>query len=114
MNDLSTLKPAEYSNISQGLKRLEYRISKANTPTKLLDCLKLAKHLIDNWPLKSKMVWGVVSSSFKLRDKSFDPLNIYDQAEEIDGEILTTVLQTNVPNDYSKVRPTIWGNDYEK
>jgi hypothetical protein len=60
---MTTLKPAEYSNISQGLKRLEYRLSRANTPAKLLDCFHLIKHLIDNWPLKSKVVWEVVAKA---------------------------------------------------
>lgn len=68
-DELSTLKPAEYSNIMQGLKRLEYRISKANTPVKLMDAIKLAKILVEQWPLKAKIIWGTVASSYKLRDK---------------------------------------------
>jgi hypothetical protein len=87
---LSTLKPAEYTNISTGLKRLEYRLSKANTPIKLLDCFHLIKHLVDNWPLKSKVIWEVVSKSqiiissseLKNNDKPIsdkeDPVSVWD------------------------------------
>ena len=55
--------PAETNNIMTGLKRLSYRLSKANTPQKYIAALQLAKLLVHNFPLKSKMVWKVIRDS---------------------------------------------------
>ena len=94
-DELSTLKPAEYSNIMQGLKRLEYRISKANTPVKLMDAIKLAKILVEQWPLKAKIIWGTVASSHKLLMDAKNN-NTLPPEEENSGERTTEYLQSEV------------------
>lgn len=73
ISDTSTLKPAEYSNVTQGLKRLQYRIKMANTPVKILDCIKLAHFLVEGWPLKSKIIWQTFSQSWKARTPEAEP-----------------------------------------
>ncbi len=96
----STLKPAEYSSITQGLKRLDYRLQKANTPVKIMDCIKLAKFLVDKWPLKSKIVWQTVSSGWDKRstvsiEDEPDKTNIELSSEdEIDDFIIPEIDDT--------------------
>lgn len=57
-------KANEYNNIMTGLKRLTYRLSKANTPQKYLAAFDLAAKLINAFPLKSKMVWKAMRDGY--------------------------------------------------
>ena len=61
------IKPNEYNNISTGLKRIQFRLQKANTPQKYVDAFSVIQQLVDRFPLKSKIIWQAVADAYNLR-----------------------------------------------
>jgi len=65
--DDTTIQPAEYSSLVTGIKRIQYRFNKATTPKKYADCFELVSKLANKFPLKSKIIWGVVADAYTTR-----------------------------------------------
>lgn len=63
----SGIKPGEYNNLSTGLRRIQFRLEKANTPQKYVDAFEVVTQLINRFPLKSKIIWQTVASSYNIR-----------------------------------------------
>lgn len=61
------LKAGEYNNLSTGLRRIAFRLEKANTPQKYVDAFEVIKQLVDRFPLKSKVIWQAVASAYDIR-----------------------------------------------
>lgn len=61
------IKPGEYANISTGIRRIQFRLEKANTPQKYVDAFEVITQLIKRFPLKSKIIWQAVSQSYEAR-----------------------------------------------
>ena len=68
LNDLDEdVMSNEYSNISSGLKKLQIRLSKANTPKKYTEAFELIQDLVNKFPLKAKIIWQIVASEYQTR-----------------------------------------------
>ena len=61
------IKPGEYNNLSTGLRRIQFRLEKANTPQKYVDAFEVVRQLINKFPLKSKVIWQTVADSYSIR-----------------------------------------------
>lgn len=61
------IKSGEYANLSTGLRRIEFRLQKANTPQKYVDAFEVIQQLITRFPLKSKVIWQTVASLYQIR-----------------------------------------------
>lgn len=61
------IKPGEYNNISTGLRRIQFRLEKANTPQKYVDAFEVIQQLITRFPLKSKIIWQTVANMYQIR-----------------------------------------------
>jgi hypothetical protein len=61
------IKQNEYNSISTGLKRIEFRLLKANTPQKYVDAFEVIQQLINRFPLKSKIIWQAISNIYNAR-----------------------------------------------
>lgn len=61
------IKPGEYNNLSTGLRRIQFRLEKANTPQKYVDAFEVIQQLITRFPLKSKIIWQTVASIYNIR-----------------------------------------------
>lgn len=61
------IKSGEYANLSTGLRRIEFRLQKANTPQKYVDAFEVIQQLITRFPLKSKIIWQTVASLYQIR-----------------------------------------------
>lgn len=61
------IKPGEYNNLSTGLRRIQFRLEKANTPQKYVDAFEVIQQLITRFPLKSKVIWQTVASVYGIR-----------------------------------------------
>jgi len=61
------IKPGEYANLSTGLRRIQFRLERANTPQKYVDAFEVINQLIHTFPLKSKAIWQAVSSAYDIR-----------------------------------------------
>ena len=58
---------SEVSSLTTGLKRIEYRLSKANTPQRFQDIFTMISTLVNNFPLKSKIIWKTIADAYPLR-----------------------------------------------
>lgn len=76
------IKPGEYNNLSTGLRRIEFRLQKANTPQKYVDAFEVIQQLITRFPLKSKIIWGLVSSIYNIRFGASSTPFVNDAAPE--------------------------------
>ena len=63
----ATIKPGEYANLSTGIRRIQFRLEKANTPQKYVDAFEIVTQLIKRFPLKSKIIWQAVSQAYEAR-----------------------------------------------
>ncbi len=61
------IKDSEYNNFSTGLKRIQFRLAKANTAQKYVDAFSVVQQLIERFPLKSALVWKTVTDSYQIR-----------------------------------------------
>lgn len=61
------IKPGEYNNIATGLRRISFRLQKANTPQKYVDAFEVVQQLVARFPLKAKVVWQAVASEYNIR-----------------------------------------------
>ena len=61
------IKPGEYNNISTGLRRIQFRLEKANTPQKYVDAFEVIQQLITRFPLKAKIIWQAVANMYQIR-----------------------------------------------
>jgi len=61
------IKPGEYNNLSTGLRRIQFRLEKANTPQKYVDAFEVIQQLVTRFPLKSKIIWQTVASVYQIR-----------------------------------------------
>lgn len=61
------IKPGEYTNISNGLRRISFRFDKANTPQKYVDAFDVVQQLVQRFPLKSKIIWQAVANAYQIR-----------------------------------------------
>ncbi len=61
------IKAGEYNNISTGLKRVMFRLEKANTPQKYVDAFEVIQQLVAKFPLKSKVIWQTVANAYEIR-----------------------------------------------
>lgn len=61
------IKPGEYNNISTGLRRIQFRLEKANTPQKYVDAFEVIQQLITRFPLKAKIIWQTVANMYQIR-----------------------------------------------
>lgn len=76
------IKPGEYNNLSTGLKRIQFRLEKANTPQKYVDAFEVITQLINKFPLKSKVIWQTVAQIYQIRFGSAgSPTSTGDTAE---------------------------------
>lgn len=58
---------SEVSSISTGLKRISYRLSKANTPQRFKDVFDMVASLVNAFPMKSKYIWKIVADAYPER-----------------------------------------------
>lgn len=58
---------SEISSLVTGLKRIEYRLSKANTPQRFQDVFNMISTLVNNFPLKTKIIWKTVADAYPIR-----------------------------------------------
>jgi hypothetical protein len=65
--DDSTIQPGEFGSLVTGIKRIQFRFNKATTPKKYADCFELVSKLVNKFPLKSKIIWGVVADAYTAR-----------------------------------------------
>ena len=76
------IKDNEYSNITTGLKRIQFRLERANTPQKFVDAFETVNRLIEKFPLKSKVIWQAVSTAYTARYGSTSsmtsPVEVFD------------------------------------
>ena len=75
----SGIKPNEYNSLSTGLKRIEFRLLKANTPQKYVDAFEVIQQLINRFPLKSKIIWQSVASLYTARFGTATPTIVSDE-----------------------------------
>ena len=61
------IKAGEYNNISTGLRRIQFRFERANTPQKYVDAFETVNRLVEKFPLKSKIIWQTVSQAYTIR-----------------------------------------------
>lgn len=61
------IKAGEYSNLSTGLRRIQFRLERANTPQKYVDAFETINRLIEKFPLKSKVIWQTVAQAYTIR-----------------------------------------------
>ena len=61
------IKPGEYNNISTGLRRIAFRLEKANTPQKYVDAFDVIQQLVQRFPLKTKVIWQAVANAYQIR-----------------------------------------------
>lgn len=61
------IKPGEYNNISTGIRRIQFRLEKANTPQKYVDAFEVIQQLITRFPLKAKIIWQTVANMYQIR-----------------------------------------------
>lgn len=61
------IKPGEYNNLSTGLRRIQFRLEKANTPQKYVDAFSVINQLLEKFPLKAKVIWQTVANSYSIR-----------------------------------------------
>ncbi len=61
------IKPGEYNNLSTGIRRIQFRLEKANTPQKYVDAFEVIQQLVSRFPLKSKVIWQTVASMYQIR-----------------------------------------------
>lgn len=61
------IKPGEYNNISTGLRRIQFRLEKANTPQKYVDAFEVIQQLVTRFPLKAKVIWQTVANMYQIR-----------------------------------------------
>jgi hypothetical protein len=61
------IKPGEYNNISTGLRRIQFRLEKANTPQKYVDAFEVIQQLMTRFPLKAKVIWQTVANMYQIR-----------------------------------------------
>ena len=61
------IKGNETSNITTGIRRIQFRLERANTPQKYVDAFETVNRLIEKFPLKSKIIWQAVSDAYVAR-----------------------------------------------
>jgi hypothetical protein len=79
MPNETNIKPGEYNSLSAGLKRIQYRLEKANTPQKYVDAFSVVQQLMERFPLKSKVIWQTVASMYQIR---FTTINVSGEITE--------------------------------
>jgi hypothetical protein len=67
MSMSNAVKENEYSNISTGIKRIQFRLDKANTPQKFVDAFEMVNRLVEKFPLKTKAIWQAVADAYTMR-----------------------------------------------
>ena len=77
------IKSGEYANLSTGLRRIEFRLQKANTPQKYVDAFEVIQQLITRFPLKSKIIWQTVASLYQIRFGSAGTPSMSSSDEEM-------------------------------
>lgn len=55
------------SSLSTGMRRVQYKLQKANTPQKYTEAFNMVSALVANFPLKSKIIWKMVADEFHAR-----------------------------------------------
>jgi hypothetical protein len=61
------IKAGEYANLATGLRRIQFRFEKANTPQKYVDAFETVNRLVEKFPLKSKAIWQAVAQAYSIR-----------------------------------------------
>lgn len=54
----------ETSSISTGLRRINYRFSRATTPKKYMEAFEMVSSLVSEFPLRGKLIWEAVASTY--------------------------------------------------
>ena len=54
-DDVSGIKPTELSSLDTGIRRIQYRLGKANTPQKYKDAFNMIHQLAQKFPMRQKM-----------------------------------------------------------
>ncbi len=62
------------SSLSTGMRRVQYKLQKANTPQKFIEAFNMVSALVVNFPLKSKIIWSMVADEYKSRFGSAMPV----------------------------------------
>ena len=57
----------DVSSLSTGLRRINYKLMKANTPPKYTEVFGMVASLVAAFPLKSKIIWKAVADAFPAR-----------------------------------------------
>lgn len=55
---------AALSSIATGLRRIQYKLERANTPQKYVEVFEMISALVASFPLKSKIIWGAVATAY--------------------------------------------------
>jgi hypothetical protein len=57
----------DVTSLSTGLRRIQYKFIKANTPAKYTEVFGMVASLVANFPLKSKIIWKAVIDAYGMR-----------------------------------------------
>ena len=55
------------SSFTTGMKRVQYKLQRANTPQKYTEAFGMASALVANFPLKSKIIWKMIADEYGTR-----------------------------------------------
>jgi len=65
--DMSSGDASSMASLTTGMRRIQYKFERANTPQKYQEAFDMLSSLVTNFPLKSKIIWKAVADAYTSR-----------------------------------------------